>query len=231
MLSYAFLAIIGLLASVGSSLAQPATKDAPPPSASDVATTTDSPEPMEDVKLGDHWTYEVRDEITGDVKATNTNIVTDISGSEISVRVGVTGNPNTGYLTFDHSWNVKSNGIWRFTPNDGSGIRLPFAVGKAWSFQSADVNSTGGFSSKRSGKSRIVGQESVTTRAGTFDTFKIETSYSLSNARDPTKKFQVVTQTWYAPVIDHWVKRSSVSRSEGHVRDNTSIELIEYGRR
>jgi hypothetical protein len=231
MLRYAFLTTIGLLAFVVSSPAQPAPNDASPPSPPAAATATDAPDPMEDVQLGDHWTYELRDEITGDVKATNTNIVTDISESEINVRVGVTGNPNSGYVTFDRSWNVKNNGIWRSTPNDGSGIRLPLAVGKTWSFQSTDVNSTGGFSSKRSGKSKVVGQVSVATRAGTFDTFKIETSYSLSNAHDPTKKFQVVTQTWYAPVIDHWVKRSSVSRSEGRVRDNSSIELVEYGRR
>ena len=229
MLRYAFLTTIGLLASVVSSPAQPAPKDASPPPAA--ATATDAPEPMEEVQPGDHWTYEVRDEITGDVKATSTNIVTDLSETEISVRFGVTGNPNSGYVAFDRSWNVKNNGTWRFTPNDGSGFRLPLAVGKTWSFQSTDVNSTGGFSYKRSGKSKVVGQESVTTRAGTFDTFKIETSYSLSNAHDPTKKMQVVTQTWYAPVIDHWVKRSSVSRSEGRVRDNSSIELVEYGRR
>ena len=157
MLRYAFVTTIGLLAFVVSSPAQPAPNDAsppPPPPAPAAATAADAPDPMEDVKLGDHWTYELRDEITGDVKATNTNIVTDISETEINVRVGVTGNPNSGYVTFDHSWNVKNNGIWRSTPNDGSGIRLPLAVGKTWSFQSTDVNSTGGFSSKRSGKSK-----------------------------------------------------------------------------
>jgi hypothetical protein len=40
-----------------------------------------------------------------------------------------------------------------------------------------------------------------------------------------------VQQTWYAPVIDHWVKRSFVSRSDGRVRERNTIELVEYGRR
>jgi len=48
---------------------------------------------------------------------------------------------------------------------------------------------------------------------------------------DPTKKFQAVQQIWYAPVIDHWVKRSFVSRSDGRVRERNTIELVEYGRR
>jgi hypothetical protein len=84
---------------------------------------------------------------------------------------------------------------------------------------------------RRSGTAKVVAQESVTTRAGTFDTFKIETSLQFQNANDPTKKYQAVFQIWYAPVIDHWVKRSAVSRSEGRVREKSTIELVEYGRR
>jgi len=186
---------------------------------------------MEDAQTGDHWTYELRDEITGEVKSTITNTVTDVSGSEISTRIGVQGNPNSGYQTFDRSWNLTSTGAWRYAPNDGTGVRPPLAVGKNWSFKSTDVNSTAGVSLKRSGTSKVVAQESVITRAGTFDTFKIETSFSVQNANDPTKKVQAVQETWYAPAIDHWVKRSFVSRSDGRVRDKNTIELVEYGRR
>jgi hypothetical protein len=121
---------------------------------------------------------------------------------------------------------VISGGIWRYTPNDGTGIRAPLAVGKTWSFKSTDLYSTGGVSWKRSGTTKVVAQESVTTRAGTFDTFKIETSLQVQNANDPTKKVQLVQQVWYAPAIDHWVKRSVVSRSEGRVRDKSTIELV-----
>jgi hypothetical protein len=188
-------------------------------------------EHKEDAQPGDHWTYEIRDEITGDIKATNTNVVTDVGSSEINVRIGVLGNPNSGYLTFDHSWNVINTGVWRYNPNDGTGIRAPLAVGKTWSFKSNDLNSTGGFSVKRSGNSKVTAQETVKTRAGTFDTFKIETSAQAQAANDPTKKSEIVVQTWYAPQIDHWVKRVYLSRYEGRVRENTTAELVEYGRR
>jgi hypothetical protein len=202
MLRYAFLVAIGLLATAAPLSAQPA-KDAAPPAASAPVESPASPDSMEETQLGDHWTYELRDEIAGEVKGTYTNVVTD----------------------------VKNTALWRYNPNDGSGIRLPLAPGKTWTFQSTDVNSTNGFSSKRSGSSKVVGQESVTTRAGTFDTFKIETIYSLRNTNDPTKKVQVTTQMWYAPAINHWVKRASVSKADGHVRDNSTMELVEYGRR
>ena len=231
MLRYAFLAVIGLLATTGFLSAQTVPAESPPAAASPPAETPNSPEPMEEPQTGDHWTYEVRDEITGDVKSTFTTTVTDVSASEISIRSVQLGNNNFGYQSFDRSWNVTNNGTWRFTPHDGTGVRLPLAVGKTWSFKATDVNTSAGVSWKRSGTSKVTAKESVTTRAGTFDTFKIETSIETQNANDPTKKFQSVQQTWYAPLIDHWVKRSSASRSEGRVRDKSTVELVEYGRR
>ena len=47
---------------------------------------------MEDPQVGDHWTYQSRDDITGDVKSTFTATVTDITESEISLRTNVIGN-------------------------------------------------------------------------------------------------------------------------------------------
>jgi hypothetical protein len=204
MLRCAFLATIGLLATAGTLLAQTTTKESSPATSSPTVETPSGPEAMEDAQTGDHWTYELRDDITGDIKSTITNTVTDVSGSEISTRIAQLGNSNTGYQTFDRSWNLTNNGIWRYTPNDGTGIRTPLAVGKTWSFKSTDLNSTAGISWKRSGTAKVVAQESVTTRAGTFDTFKIETSFQVQNANDPTKKIQSVQQSWYAPAIDHW---------------------------
>jgi hypothetical protein len=95
----------------------------------------------------------------------------------------------------------------------------------------SNSNSTQGLSFKRSGTSMVIAQESITTSAGTFDTFKIETSYSMRNANDPTKKFDFKLVTWYAPAINHWVKRISTTRSVGNLRDNSSVELVEYGRK
>jgi|SRR5450756_292417 len=231
MLRCAFLALVGLLATANSLSAQTAPAESSPATTPPAVETPNSPEPMEDVQTGDHWTYEVRDDITGDVKSTITNTVTDVSASEINVRIAVLGNSNTGYQTFDRSWNLTNNGIWRYTPHDGTGVRTPLAVGKTWPIKSTDLNSTAGISWKRSGTAKVLAQESVTTRAGTFDTFKIETTFQVQNSNDPTKKVQAVQQSWYAPAIDHWVKRSFVSRADGRVRDKSTIELVEYGRR
>jgi len=223
-------AAIVLFATASSLLAEtPA--ESPPAVASQPPDPASKPEPMEEAQVGDRWTYELRDDITGDIKSTITNTVTDVSNSEIGTRTALLGSPNTGYQTFDRSWNLINNGTWRYTPNDGTGIRAPLTVGKSWSIKSTDFNSTAGISWKRSGTSKVLGQENLTTRAGTFDTFKIETTVQVQNTNDPTKKVQLVEQTWYAPAIDHWVKRTAVSRSEGRVREKNTAELVEYGRR
>lgn len=230
MLRSAVFAAVGVLVTVGSLSAQtpaPSPPAAPPPAAE----TPNGPEPMEDVQTGDHWTYQVRDDITGDIKSTTTYTVTDTSASEVSIRFSLLGNPIVGYQTFDRNWNLTNNGIWRLIPNDGTGIRPPLAVGKSWSFKNTALNTKAGNSLKRSGTAKVVAQESVTTSAGTFDTFKIETTLQEDNAADATKKLLLVQQTWYAPAIDHWVKRSSVTRSDGRVRDRNTMELVEYGRR
>lgn len=221
-----FLAAVGLLLSASALSAQT-------PNAAPAPAATESPaqETMEDPQVGDHWTYQFRDEISGDLKFLVTNTVTDMTDSQISIRNTWAGSANSGSQTFDRSWNLINNGVHRYSPNDSTGIQAPLAVGKTWSFKSTEINSTSGFSAKRSGTSKVTAQESVTTPAGTFDTLKIETTYQVQNSNNVTDKAQIVVQTWYAPTIDHWVKRSIITRSNGRVRANNTIELVDYGRR
>jgi hypothetical protein len=222
--------LIGFLAA-GSATAQQSPAAAEAPAASSPAPAAKPVTPMEEPLPGDHWTYEVRDEITGAISATRMNVVTEVTPTEISIRFSIQGTTNGGFNIYDRSWNLISNEPWRYSPNDGSGIRTPLAIGKTWTFQSSDVNAGNGNIGKRSGTSKVVGQESLTTRAGTFETFKIETSYSVRGVKDPTRKAEVTAQTWYAPAIDHWVKRTFVSRTDKHLRVNNTLELVEYGRK
>jgi hypothetical protein len=224
MLRYAVLGVIGLVA--GSAWAQQPTQ-APAAAVQPSKAVISMEEPL----VGDHWTYDVRDEITGTITATRTNVVTEVTAKDISTRVDIVGKPEPGQIVYDRSWNVTASGLWKYSPHDGSGIQPPLAVGKTWSFQGSEINISGGFNWSRSGKSKVVGQETVTTKAGTFDTFKIETLLSRKNVKDPTRKGEVTAVTWYAPAIDHWVKRTIVNRVDSHLLVNNTIELIEYGRK
>src|SRR6516165_8941445 len=137
MLRRCLLATIGLLASASVLTAQT------PPSQQPAATEqASSQESMGEPLMGDRWTYEVRDEITGELKSTITQTITDVSPTEIGIRLSFLGKPGLSFQTFDHSWNFTNNGTWKFTPNDGTGIKAPLEVGKSWSAKSADFNST-----------------------------------------------------------------------------------------
>jgi hypothetical protein len=203
-----------------------------PPATSALPSTAESAGSMDPPMPGDHWTYELHDEITGRLKATSTFTITDVTPTEIGVRVENRGNPNYGYYIFDQSWNVKKNPNSRFSPNDGGGIKLPLSPGSTWKFQNDQIsllNNAVAF--HRSGSSKIVRQESVTTSAGTFDAYKIEISTEYHNINGATKKGSSKTTNWYAPSVDHWVKQEFVSYVDGHLAQNLSIELVDYGRR
>jgi hypothetical protein len=206
-----------------------AASDAPPTASA--ATAAKPVISMEEPSPGDFWTYEVRDEISGTIKATRNNLVTEVTPTEIGVRFNIDGKGSEGLNVYDRSWNLKSSGPWKYRPHDGFGIQSPLKAGASWKFECDDVNAGNGSIWKRSGRTRVVGQETLTTKAGTFETFKIETASSRRSTNDPTQKMEITQQTWYAPSIDHWVKRTFVSRGNDHLISNDTIELVEYGRK
>jgi hypothetical protein len=231
MFRYAIMGVLGLVAGNAWAQQAPSPADVPAPASSPASTPPKAMVPMEEPQPGDHWTYEVRDEITGTVRATRTNVVTEVAPAEISTRVNTLGKPDPGQIVFDRSWNIVISGSWKYSPNDGTGIQRPLAVGKTWTFQTNNVNAANGNIWKRTGTSKVVGEETVTTKAGTFETFKIETTFSARNVNDLTRKNEITSETWYAPAVDHWVKRSFISRANGHLTENNTIELTEYGRK
>jgi hypothetical protein len=186
-------------------------------------------ESMAEVMLGDHWSYEFRDNITGELKGTVTLTVTDVTANDISIRSSNIGR-TLAYFTYDRDWNAQSSASWKYAPHDGTGVRLPLTVGKTWKIQSTDSGNRGG-SAKRSGTSKVVAEEKLTTTAGNFNTAKIETSINVSYPNNPGRKTQMTMTTWYSPSVNHWVKRTVKMTMDGRVRENSTVELVDFGRR
>jgi hypothetical protein len=182
------LAVFGLVA--GSAFAQQAAPIEATPVPPAPAEISKPVVPMEEPMPGDHWTYEVRDEITGQITSTRESVITEVTPTGITVRFNKLGTDETGLNIYDRSWNLIENRPWRFSPNDGSGIQSPLAVGKTWPVRTNNINSANGNVWKRSGTSKVVGQETVTTQAGTFDTFKIETAFIGSNVNNQPSKMK-----------------------------------------
>jgi len=186
--------------------------------------------PMPDPEMGDHWTYTWRDEITGQDKGTFTRTVTEVRGEEIGLRITAPG-ASTLVLICDRQWNVKSNPGWRYAPSDGFGVKSPLAVGQTWKVDSRLTNRKGDTTWNNSITARVVGQSSLTTKAGQFDAFEIEFRYQKKSDNSPGIVQEGVLRIWYAPAIDHWVKRYFEERSNGYLVTKSATELVEYGRR
>lgn len=180
---------------------------------------------------GDRWVYEVTDEITGDLTLTSTVVVLDVSESQISTRVSARGAPRPNQILFDRSWNRIDDSIWKYRPSDGTGIQAPLRVGKEWRFEAKATNFLNGTALSSSGQSKVVAEESVTTSAGTFDTFKIETAMRQINSNDQTKAASVNAVLWYAPSVNRWVRKTYKVQIEGQIRDSQTEELSNYSRK
>jgi uncharacterized protein involved in copper resistance len=142
----------------------------------------------------------------------------------------VRGAPRPFETVFDRNWNRIDDGIWKFRPSDGAGVQTPLQVGKEWRFENKSTHANGTALST-TGQSKVVGEEKVTTSAGTFDTFKIETRMRHVNANDQTKASTVNATLWYAPTVNRWVRRTNETRIEGRVRDSHTEELVDYSRK
>ena len=160
-----------------------------------------------------------------------TLVVVDINDKEITTRVSYRGKDRPRTIIFDSQWAVLDDSVWKNGPEGLTGIRTPLQVGKTWRSETNSTNMQTGTALRSSSVAKVVAQEKITTRAGTFDTFRVETSLTQINSKDATKSARLAYVHWYAPAINQWVKKTFELRVEGRVRDSTVDELIDYLRK
>ena len=182
------------------------------------------------VRVGDRWVYETKDEITGFPRATYSHVVTEVSPKEIVLNLTIRGQNGSSLVVYDHDWNRIEQSNFKFRPHDGQGIRLPLAVGKEWRAEYEARATQTGAATKGSVVNKVVGRETVTTPAGTFDTFKIETRVQNINTADPSQLQQYENVIWFAPQINHWVSRKLVTKIRNRTSQSVSEELTDFSR-
>jgi hypothetical protein len=198
-----------------------------PPAVSAQSPDTTSAE----VRVGDWWTYDRKDEITGLPVDTFTSAVTEISAAAIATKLAYRDTHRTGMVVFDHDWNRTRNGQRTYKPNDGHGIRLPLTVGNEWRTEFEERNAQSSTSMKGVSLSKVAAQEMLTTPAGTFETFRIERQVKQVNAADPSRVTEFQFILWFAPQINHWVRRTELTKVQTHTLENISDELTAFGRK
>ena len=185
-------------------------------------------------QVGDRWVYDTKNEVTGYPDESFTEMVTKVAPNEIimnlTFREPVHRLPRAVIVTYDHDWNGIDNLVWKFKPNNGLGIRLPLSAGKTWRAEFDAKNLDTGVNYRGTSLSKVVAQETITTSAGTFDTFKIEQQARYFRAADPAKMWESQVVGWFAPQINHWVRRTILTKFDKRTRSNTSEELADFSR-
>src|SRR2546423_15308604 len=92
----------------------------------DSAAQTAEPGP---IRAGDRWSYEIKDDLTGDLRHAVTVVVVDITDKEITTRTAIRGKDRPQTMVFDLDWGRIDDGAWRLQPS-GIGIKRPLQVGK-----------------------------------------------------------------------------------------------------
>jgi hypothetical protein len=181
------------------------------------------------IRVGDRWSYDIKDALTGDLRQATTVVVGEITDKEIISRVSIRGKERPQTVTHDLDWGRIDDGAWRLRP-PGIGIKQPLQIGKEWRSDANGVHLQSGVTFRAQGIGKVVAQEQVTTPAGTFDTFRVDMNVRMINTKDQTRSQTWNFVVWYAPAVNRWVKKTSEWRSEGRVRDSFSEELTEYSR-
>jgi hypothetical protein len=183
------------------------------------------------IRVGDRWSYEVKDSLTGDLRPAMTVVVADVNDKEITTRIAVRGRERPQTAIFDPDWGRIDDGAWRLS-SPGIGIKKPLLqVGKEWRSDASGIHLQSGVTFRANGVAKVVGQEQVTTPAGSFDTYRVDMTVRMINTKDQTRSQTYTFMVWYAPAVNRWVKRTTEWRSEGRVRDSFSEELTEYSRK
>jgi hypothetical protein len=181
-------------------------------------------------KVGSFWNYESTDEIKQSKSIIESGL-TEMNGDERVVRTNVRGMNPTVSL-YDKNWNVVELGAYRYQPNNGQGIPEPLQIGSKSKIDATfSMQSATGWSDPRplSIEAGVVSTEIVSTKAGTFETYRIEMTSTLHGwPTQPLSVNELKMLGWFSPKIDHFVRMQLEARTDGHLISKVSSELIEY---
>jgi hypothetical protein len=185
------------------------------------------------VSAGDSWTYDLRDQVTGDAQGTIGFEVTKLSDAGIETRETVTkkatGMKSSATEIFDARWRMKDNGRVVFRPYlANTGVPDDLKVGKTWSFKYQVVRKGAGAPLDFAGEGKVESFERLKLPSGaSFDAFRIDVKFA--SVANPNKhKHETHTVMWFAPSANRLVKRTDEVRDNGKLMDSSEQTLREY---
>jgi hypothetical protein len=123
-------------------------------------------------QVGSYWNYVNTDEIKGTKSILETTL-TEVNGDERVIRPNLRGQNPGNAMVCDKNWGVVEAGAYKYHPNNGQGVPEPLQIGaKSKANVTFSTQSAAGWSKPRplSVEAEIVSAETITTKAGEFET-------------------------------------------------------------
>ena len=83
------------------------------------------------VRVGDRWSYDIKDDLTGDLRQAITIVVVDVNDKEITTRDHISGQRSPANYGLRSRLGANRRRCLEVSPS-GIGIRKPLQVGKEW---------------------------------------------------------------------------------------------------
>lgn len=170
--------------------------------------------------VGESWTYQVHDGPFADGMfafevASRTSTGYAITSKERTSKMAKA--PDALSLDLNWATNIGSEAVV------GCRIAFPLAVGRAWSCKTKWINQSGN-PGEDSIEYKVVGTEKVTTKAGTFDAFKIVGEGRWKNLSSGHSDLSTIT-VWFAPEARNIIKytRENWPKNPGNPQIRTEL--------
>jgi hypothetical protein len=182
-----------------------------------------------DIKVGDSWTYQFKDGLTGELKGTASFTVYEVTDTQIHQKAQIKLKvPVNRVEVVDRQLNLLDNSVYQWKPSTGY-FKFPLKVGNQWTQQYEATAISNKSKTRHEIASKVVAFEKIKVPAGVFDTFKIEYTIRNMATRDAGRADSYTKGTrWYAPKVKQTVKQVSEIVMAGHVKEKSEILLTEF---
>jgi len=181
-----------------------------------MAQTANRPE----LRVGDRWKFVKTDTLTNQQAETTERIVTSVSENGIEV----TENGSKAYYSID--MNAIETQEAKYEPTSAT-LNFPLETGKKWNWNGTFLRKAQGQQYRSQYEMGVVGMETVTVPAGTFDTYRVEmngfvsttfaTGFSTNNSFKRTH--------WYSPKTGSFVKIKNEANRNMWIEELVEFEL------
>ena len=194
--------------------------------------------PAPEIRVGDAWTYRVRDGFTGLHRGEQREEVTAIDGDIVTVRITGAIERGDGVHIYDREWNwlrrpATNLQTFEYRPAYQA-FDFPLEPGKRWRQRLIATDPEDGRRFPVWIDGTVQGWERVKVPAGEFDALKVERRVYFEYWEYAVRgRSQIHELEWYAPMAKHSAKREMRSRYWRLIASNEGVPglvLVKSGR-